>query len=84
MRPASGGTVAATAVSIVFTTDENADTKRAILSDKIIGHGSATSSILRVDPEHKIVFTQSRMNMGKHYEAYLTKAMLLIEKYYGK
>lgn len=65
----------------IFITDEKTGVKRAILSDKVIGHGSATSSILRVDPEHKIVFTQSRMNSGKYYDEYLTRAMLLIEKY---
>ena len=67
----------------VFITDEKNGGKRAILSDKIIGHGSATSSILRVDPEHNIVITQSRMNKGKLYDEYLTNAMLLIEEFYS-
>ena len=68
----------------VYITDEKNGKKRAILSDKIIGHGSATSSILRVDPENKIVITQSRMNKGKLYDEYVKKSMLLIEEFYGK
>lgn len=68
----------------IYIKDEKTGVKRAILSDKIIGHGSATSSILRVDPKNQIVITQSRMNGGKLYYEYLTKAMLLIEKYLVK
>lgn len=68
----------------IFYEDEKTGNKRAILSDKIVGHGSATSSILRVDLENNIVIAQSRMNNGKLYDEYLTKVMLLIEKYYGK
>ena len=67
-----------------YIKDEKTGEKRAILSDKILGHGSATSSILRVDPENHIVITQSRMNGGNLYNEYLTKAMLLIEKYFVK
>lgn len=55
--------------------------KRAILSDQMIGHGSATSSILRIDPQHNIVIAQSRMDAGKGYEAYVKKMLLLIEKH---
>jgi len=56
--------------------------KRNILSDHVIGHGSATSSILNVDLEHKIVICQSRMDGGRQYHEYLNKAYLLIEKYF--
>ena len=57
---------------------------RNILSDQVIGHGSATSSILNVDLENKIVICQSRMDAGRQYNEYLNKAFLLIEKYYGR
>ena len=63
-----------------YIEDEKTGEKRAILSDKIIGHGSATSSILKVDPENNIVITQSRMDDGKLYKEYVTKVMLLIEE----
>jgi len=62
--------------------DEDTGAKRNILSDHVIGHGSATSSILNVDLENKIVITQSRMDGGKLYHEYFNKAYLLIEKYY--
>ena len=62
--------------------DEDSGETRNILSDHVIGHGSATSSILNVDLENKIVISQSRMDEGKLYLEYLDKAYLLIEKYF--
>jgi len=62
--------------------DEDTGEKRNILSDHVIGHGSATSSILNVDLEHKIVISQSRMDGGKLYQEYLNKAYLLLEKHF--
>jgi hypothetical protein len=66
-----------------YEEDEKSGEKRAILSDQIIGHGSATSSVLNVDLKNGIVITQSRMNGGAQYDRYLNKAYLLIEKYYS-
>ena len=65
-----------------YLKDEDSGKKRNILSDNVIGHGSATSSILNVDLENKIVITQSRMDGGRQYHEYLNKAYLLIEKYF--
>lgn len=62
--------------------DEETGEKRNILSDSVIGHGSATSSIFNVDLENNIVITQSRMDGGKRYYEYLNKAYLLIEKHF--
>ena len=62
--------------------DEDNGEKRNILNDHVIGHGSATSSILNVDLENKIVISQSRMDGGKLYHEYLNKAYLLLEKYF--
>lgn len=66
----------------IYITDENTGEKRNLLSEHMIGHGSATSSILNVDLENKIVVAQSRMEGGQQYQEYLNKACLLIEKYY--
>ncbi|TFH28205.1 MAG: class A beta-lactamase-related serine hydrolase [Bacteroidia bacterium] len=66
-----------------YAEDEKSGEKRAILSDQIVGHGSATSSVLNVDLKNGIVITQSRMNGGAQYDRYLNKAYLLIEKYYS-
>ena len=42
------------------------------LSKNVIGHGSATSSVFRIDLENNIIITQSRRrgksNFGKHFE----------------
>jgi CubicO group peptidase (beta-lactamase class C family) len=64
-----------------YLKDEETGEKRNILSDHVVGHGSATSSILNVDLENGIVITQSRMDGGKLYQEYLNRAYLLIEKY---
>jgi CubicO group peptidase (beta-lactamase class C family) len=65
-----------------YVKDEDSGKQRNILSDHIIGHGSATSSILNVDLENRIVITQSRMNAGGQYHEYLNMAFLIIEKYF--
>jgi len=51
-----------------------------ILSDRVIGHGSATSAILRVDLENNLVITQTRRRTGSHYDKYLTELLLTIEQ----
>jgi len=53
---------------------------KMILSSRIIGHGSATSTVLQVDLENNIVITQSRRQGGAQFEQYLTKLLLTIEK----
>jgi hypothetical protein len=51
-----------------------------ILSNNIIGHGSATSAVLMVDLDNELVITQSRRNGGKYFDEYLTKLLLMIEE----
>ena len=50
---------------------KNNDSKKFLLSDQVIGHGSATSSVFRIDLINKIVITQSRRmgksNFGDHF-----------------
>lgn len=58
--------------------------KRNILSDQLIGHGSATSSVFHVDLEHNIVVCQSRMDGGRDFQEYLNKVYLLLEDYFGQ
>jgi hypothetical protein len=52
----------------------------AILSKNIIGHGSATSAILRVDLDNDLVIAQSRRRGGKAYDKYLVKFLMAIEE----
>ena len=50
-----------------------------ILGKNMIGHGSATSAILRVDLDHDLVICQTRRRGGKLYDKYLEKFLLTIE-----
>jgi hypothetical protein len=52
----------------------------AILSKNVIGHGSATSAILRVDLDNDLVIAQSRRRGGKAYDKYLVKFLMAIEE----
>jgi len=51
-----------------------------VLSKNIIGHGSATSAILRVDLDNDLVIAQSRRRAGKAYDKYLVKFLMAIEE----
>lgn len=55
-------------------------TDLTILSKRTIGHGSATSVILRVDLDQSIVLTQSRRQAGPHYDKYLNELLLTIAR----
>jgi CubicO group peptidase (beta-lactamase class C family)/lysophospholipase L1-like esterase len=50
-----------------------------VLSRNVIGHGSATAAILRVDLDHELVITQTRRRAGADYDKHLTKLLLAIE-----
>jgi len=51
-----------------------------ILSKNVIGHGSATATILRVDLDNNLVITQTRRQAGEAYEKNLEKLLLTIEE----
>jgi len=51
-----------------------------VLSRNVIGHGSATSAILRVDLDNDLVIAQSRRRGGKAYDKYLEKFLMAIEE----
>lgn len=51
-----------------------------VLSRNVIGHGSATSAILRVDLDNDLVIAQSRRRGGKAYGEYLVKFLMAIEE----
>jgi len=51
-----------------------------ILSKNVIGHGSATSAILRVDLDNDLVIAQSRRRAGPAYGKYLTRFLLAIQE----
>lgn len=51
-----------------------------ILSKNVIGHGSATSAILRVDLDNDLVITQSRRRGSKAYGKYLEQFLKVVEE----
>lgn len=53
---------------------------KTVLSKNIIGHGSATSAVLRVDLDNELVITQTRRIAGKEYGKYLLKLLQTIEQ----
>jgi CubicO group peptidase (beta-lactamase class C family) len=53
---------------------------QTVLSKNIIGHGSATSAVLRVDLDNELVITQTRRIAGKDYNKYLLKLLQTIEQ----
>ncbi len=59
--------------------DKKYSENKYILGKNTIGHGSATSTILRVDLDNNLVISQSRRDAGQHYEEYLEKLLLIIE-----
>ena len=51
-----------------------------ILSKNVIGHGSATSAVLRVDLDNDLVICQTRRRGGRLYERYLEKLLFVIDE----
>ena len=58
----------------------NNDQGKALLSDQIFGHGSATSAMLRIDPENGLVITQTRKIGGPLYDIYLNRLFSLLDQ----
>ena len=57
----------------------NVPKDQTILSRNTIGHGSATSAILRIDLDNELVIAQTRRRGGPKYDQYLCKLLLAIE-----
>jgi len=53
---------------------------KTILSKNVIGHGSATSAILRVDLDNDLVIAQTRRRGGRAYDKHLTELLMTIEE----
>ena len=50
-----------------------------VLSRNVIGHGSATSAILRVDLDHELVICQTRRRGGADYDKHVTEFLIAVE-----
>jgi len=51
-----------------------------ILSKNVIGHGSATSAILRIDLDNDLVISQTRRRGGPFYEQYLERLLMAVDE----
>jgi len=60
--------------------DEETGEKRHLLSMNVIGHGSATSSVFRIDLDNKIIITQSRRKGSSRFGDHFLKVYKLIDK----
>lgn len=60
--------------------EDGGTTKPTLLGDRVMGHGSATSSVLRVDLDNGLVITQVRRRAGPMYDKYLSQLMLAIDE----
>jgi CubicO group peptidase (beta-lactamase class C family) len=58
---------------------EEVSKEATILSKNVIGHGSATSAILRVDMDNDLFIAQTRRRGGKAYEKYLLEVLMAVE-----
>ena len=61
--------------------DDKTGERRNLLSDNIIGHGSATASVFWVDLESNIVLTQSRRRGNHNFGPNFRKMIEVIEKH---
>jgi CubicO group peptidase (beta-lactamase class C family) len=50
-----------------------------VLGKKVVGHGSATSAVLRVDLDNDLVIAQTRRTAGNAYGPYLKKMLMALE-----
>lgn len=57
---------------------DSKDPNDLILGEHVIGHGSATNCILRVDLDHDLVVAQIRATGGPKYDEYVQKLLLEI------
>jgi CubicO group peptidase (beta-lactamase class C family) len=52
---------------------------KVLLSPNTIGHGAASSTVFRVDPEHQLVIAVARRQAGKDYDRHLSQFLQAID-----
>lgn len=57
-------------IGLIWFREESAGSKDLIFGPRVIGHGSASSCILRVDLDHDLVIVQIRKTAGPKYAEY--------------
>lgn len=64
--------------------DKDSKVERYMLSENVIGHGSATSSVFRIDLDNKIIITQTRRRGKSKFGDHFEKMYLHIDNYLVK
>ena len=59
--------------------DQKTGEKKFLLSENVIGHGSATSSVFRIDLDNNIIITQSRRRGKSKFGEHFLKLYKLID-----
>lgn len=62
------------------TPPNSKDPDDLILGEHVIGHGSSSNCILRVDLDHDLVITQIRRQGGAKYDEYVEKLLLAVRE----
>ncbi len=60
-------------------TEGNLKDRRYLLSENTIGHGAASSAVLRADLDNHIVVAVSRFSGGQDYDQYLTRFLQVVD-----
>ena len=65
-------------IGLTWFREQKPGSKDLIFGEHVIGHGSASSCILRVDLDHDLVVTQIRKTAGEKYGEYAEKFFMAI------
>ena len=52
---------------------------KVLFSPNTIGHGAASSTVFRVDPDHQLVIAVARRQAGKNYDQHLSQFLQAVD-----
>ena len=52
---------------------------KVLLSPNTVGHGAASSTVFRVDPDHQLVIAVARRQAGKNYDRHLSEFLQAVD-----
>jgi CubicO group peptidase (beta-lactamase class C family) len=71
-------------IGMTWMLTENPDAGRTgrpyLFSNRVVGHGAASSAVFRVDLENQLIIVQTRNQAGPHYDAYLAEFLKIIDQ----
>ncbi|MFP4501767.1 MAG: serine hydrolase domain-containing protein [Candidatus Hydrogenedentota bacterium] len=66
-------------VGLVWMREPAPDNRGWLLSKNVVGHGSASGCILRVDLDHDLVIAQVRRTTGNHYDEHVARFLEILD-----